>query len=116
MIALLSLALLVKSIVCSTLSVVDFTSYSTSSEYSVSRNSIGLSSDLPTMIPLFSNQLFKDYMINSNLYGYWPANFVQAIHSPLGYKYNCTKQELLSADATYNITYNTTSNVTYNTT
>lgn len=105
MILLLSLGLLVQCIRCSTLSVVDFTSYSTSSEYSVSRNSIGLSSDLPTMIPLFSNPLFKEYMINSNLYGYWPANFVQTIHSPLGYKYNCSKQDDFSPNVTYNCTY-----------
>ena len=105
MMALLSLALLAQSVFCSTLSAVDFTSYSTSSEYSVSRNPIGLSSELPTMLPLFANSLFKEYLINSNLYGYWSANFVQAIHSPLGYIYNCTKQDDFSPNTTYACVY-----------
>lgn len=105
MIAIFCLALLAGSVVCSTLSVVDFTSYSTSSEYAVSRNAVGLSSDFPTIQPYFSSKLFQEYMINSNLYGDWNANFVQTIHTPPGYKYNCSKQAAFLPNATYNCTY-----------
>lgn len=105
MIAIVCLALLAETILSSTLSVVDFTSYSTSSQYSVSRNAVGLSYDFPTIQPYFGNQLFQEYMINSNLYGDWSANFVQSIHNPPGYMYNCSKQASFSPNVTYNCSF-----------
>jgi hypothetical protein len=51
----------------------------------------------------FNDSLFQNYLSNSNVYGNWYGNFDQAIHMPVGYKYNCTTANQLT---------NTTNNCT----
>ena len=70
-----SLLVLIKITSCAILSTVNFATYSSCSDYGASPNPLGLSMDFPTIFPYFSNELFQQYLLNSNINGNWYANF-----------------------------------------
>lgn len=51
---------------------------------------VGLSIDLPELIPHLKSDLLQRYLLNSMLQGVWDYVFEQTIHTPPGYRHNCS--------------------------
>jgi hypothetical protein len=66
-----------------------------------SDNFVGLSMQMLDIGPHLSNNLFQQYLMNSNVYGSWSNNFAVSLHNTEGAKFNCSLAEQL-ANATLN--------------
>lgn len=84
--------------VCQTLTSADLNSQATDTGVVFYGNTIGLSMDLPELIPYLNNTLFRDILLNSNMWGSWSDNFMQSIHVPTGYVYNCSIARLIDSN------------------
>jgi hypothetical protein len=98
------LAMLALSIRAAVLSTADFTGLTTSSGYYVMSNPVGVTFDLPELLPLIKDDLFQEYLLNSQLQGNWYSVFEQTVHTPPGYRTNCSLLDTLT---------NTTTNCTF---
>jgi hypothetical protein len=78
------------------LSTADFTGLTTSSQYYVSSNPVGVAFEFPELVPLLTDNLLQNYLLNSQLQGNWYSVFEQTAHMPPGYRYNCSLQDSLT--------------------
>lgn len=76
----------------------DFVNYAEDTWSYAAGNTVGLSMDLSEFIPEMNNNLFQQYLLNSNVYGNWYSNFEITFHNPGGYKYNCTFMDEFAND------------------
>lgn len=98
--AFLILMTMVVSNRAAVLSTADFTGLTTSSGYSVTSNPVGVTFDLPELLPLLNDELLQEYLLNSQLQGNWYSVFEQTVHTPTGYRYNCSLLDSLTNTTT----------------